>query len=236
MKSAAERRPSTALRWPGLSRASLRCKNRCLTLFATHYFELTALPAELDGCANVHFDAVEHRDGIVFLHAVEEGPANESYGLQVARLAGVPTTVIRGARTHLARLDHFTAHRDGDLFAAAAPHAGPAPAASALRDRLAAIDPDATVAARRARDALRAEAARGRRLKACRWSPPPSAAVSDGGRARRARGRAPFPPTWPAARRGSCNRSASVGRRADGSRRRTTLPSAMSVTVYTTPA
>jgi DNA mismatch repair protein MutS len=121
----------------------LALMNRCLTLFATHYFELTALPAELDGCANVHFDAVEHRDGIVFLHAVEEGPANESYGLQVARLAGVPTTVIRGARTHLARLDRFTAHRDGDLFAAAAPHTGPAPAASALRDRLAAIDPDA---------------------------------------------------------------------------------------------
>ena len=65
-------------------------KNRCLTLFATHYFELTALPAEIEGCANVHFDAVEHGDGIVFLHAVEEGPANQSYGLQVAQLAGVP--------------------------------------------------------------------------------------------------------------------------------------------------
>src|SRR5205814_985460 len=49
-------------------------KNRSLTMFATHYFELTALPAELDGCANVHFDAVEHRRSIVFLHAVEEGP------------------------------------------------------------------------------------------------------------------------------------------------------------------
>src|SRR5205823_6781063 len=59
-------------------------KNRCLTLFATHYFELTALPAELTGCANVHFDAVEHRNGIVFLHAVADGPANRSYGLQVA--------------------------------------------------------------------------------------------------------------------------------------------------------
>ena len=65
-------------------------KNRCLALFATHYFELTALPAEIDGCANLHFDAVEHADGIVFLHAAADGPANRSYGLQVAKLAGVP--------------------------------------------------------------------------------------------------------------------------------------------------
>ena len=56
-------------------------KNRCLALFATHYFELTALPAEIEGCANLHFDAVEHADGIVFLHAAEDGPANRSYGL-----------------------------------------------------------------------------------------------------------------------------------------------------------
>ena len=56
-------------------------KNRSLALFATHYFELTALPAEIEGCANVHFDAVEHADGIVFLHAVAEGPASRSYGL-----------------------------------------------------------------------------------------------------------------------------------------------------------
>ncbi|HEX3633853.1 MAG TPA: DNA mismatch repair protein MutS [Casimicrobiaceae bacterium] len=121
----------------------LALKNRCLTLFATHYFELTALPAELEACANVHFDAVEHKDGIVFLHAVEEGPANQSYGLQVARLAGVPATVVRGARTHLARLDHFSARRDGDLFAAIAPPADQAPADSSLRDRLNALDPDA---------------------------------------------------------------------------------------------
>ncbi|MGH8713073.1 MAG: MutS-related protein, partial [Casimicrobiaceae bacterium] len=121
----------------------LALANRCLTLFATHYFELTALPAEIDGCANVHFDAVEHKDGIVFLHAVEEGPANQSYGLQVARLAGVPATVIRAARTHLARLDRFSARRDGDLFATPAPDAGAAPGDAALRDRLAAIDPDA---------------------------------------------------------------------------------------------
>ena len=74
-------------------------KNRSLALFATHYFELTALPAEIDGCANLHFDAVEHADGIVFLHAAEDGPANRSYGLQVAKLAGVPADAIRQART-----------------------------------------------------------------------------------------------------------------------------------------
>ncbi len=130
-----------ALAWAIARELALR--NQCLTLFATHYFELTALPAELEACANVHFDAVEHKDGIVFLHAVEEGPANQSYGLQVARLAGVPATVIRGARTHLARLDNFSARRDGDLFGAIAPPADPAPADSGLRDRLKSLDPDA---------------------------------------------------------------------------------------------
>ncbi len=73
-------------------------KCRCHTLFATHYFELTALASEFKQVANVHLDAVEHKDRIVFLHAVEEGPANRSYGLQVAQLAGVPGTVIRAAR------------------------------------------------------------------------------------------------------------------------------------------
>jgi DNA mismatch repair protein MutS len=63
---------------------------RAFTLFATHYFELTALGAELEACANVHLDATEHGDALVFLHAVREGPANRSYGLAVAQLAGVP--------------------------------------------------------------------------------------------------------------------------------------------------
>ena len=67
---------------------------RAFTLFATHYFELTTLAAEVEGCANVHLDATEHGDGIVFLHAVKDGPANRSYGLQVAQLAGVPREVI----------------------------------------------------------------------------------------------------------------------------------------------
>jgi DNA mismatch repair protein MutS len=75
------------------------------TLFATHYFELTALADELPACANVHLDATEHGDQLVFLHAVREGPANQSYGLQVARLAGVPKPVISEARRYLQELE-----------------------------------------------------------------------------------------------------------------------------------
>jgi DNA mismatch repair protein MutS len=129
--------------------------NRSLTLFATHYFELTALPAELDGCANVHFDAVLHKDGIVFLHAVAEGPANQSYGLQVAKLAGVPAEAVRQARAFLSRLDQFSARRDtqGDLFGASAPQAEAAHPDAPLTDRLAALDPD-TLSPREAHAAL----------------------------------------------------------------------------------
>jgi DNA mismatch repair protein MutS len=79
--------------------------NRSFTLLATHYFELTSLANEIDGCANVHLDATEHRDGIVFLHAVKEGPASRSYGLAVAQLAGVPREVIAAAREYLAALE-----------------------------------------------------------------------------------------------------------------------------------
>jgi DNA mismatch repair protein MutS len=78
---------------------------RAFTLFATHYFELTTLAEEIDAVANVHLDAVEHGERIVFLHAVREGPANQSYGLQVAALAGVPRSVIDAARRRLAELE-----------------------------------------------------------------------------------------------------------------------------------
>src|SRR4029077_1376046 len=78
---------------------------RAFTLFATHYFELTTLALEVEGCANVHLDATEHGDGIVFLHAVKDGPANRSYGLQVAQLAGVPLPVIAAARGYLEALE-----------------------------------------------------------------------------------------------------------------------------------
>lgn len=75
------------------------------TLFATHYFELTQLAGKIPGVANVHLDATEYQDDIVFLHAVQEGPANRSYGLQVAKLAGIPAPVIELARHELALLE-----------------------------------------------------------------------------------------------------------------------------------
>ncbi len=137
-----------ALAWAIAHRLAER--NRCLSLFATHYFELTALAAEIEGCANVHFDAAEHKDGIVFLHAVAEGPANRSYGLQVAKLAGVPAETVRQAKAHLARLDQFSARNaaQDDLFSGAA--VGGAvivPAADAratdVFEKLLALDPDA---------------------------------------------------------------------------------------------
>lgn len=78
---------------------------RAFTLFATHYFELTTLAQEVAGCANVHLDATEHGDQLVFLHAVKAGPANRSYGLQVAALAGVPREVIVQARRNLEALE-----------------------------------------------------------------------------------------------------------------------------------
>jgi DNA mismatch repair protein MutS len=84
----------------------LASKVRAFTLFATHYFELTVLPETLDNIANVHLDAVEHEHGIVFMHAVKEGPANQSYGLQVAALAGVPDNVIAKAKEKLRQLEN----------------------------------------------------------------------------------------------------------------------------------
>jgi DNA mismatch repair protein MutS len=95
--------------------------SRSFTLFATHYFELTQLPEAHPSAANVHLSAVEHKDSIVFLHAVQDGPASQSYGLQVAQLAGVPPAVIRAARKHLARLESqaLDATPQLDLFAPA---------------------------------------------------------------------------------------------------------------------
>jgi len=81
-------------------------KTQAFTLFATHYFELTALADEHKAIHNVHLDAMEHGDSIVFLHAVKDGPANQSYGLQVAALAGVPRSVIDKAKTKLQQLEN----------------------------------------------------------------------------------------------------------------------------------
>jgi DNA mismatch repair protein MutS len=94
---------------------------RCYCLFATHYFELTRLNAELSNLANVHLDAVEMKDKIIFLHKLEPGPANQSYGLQVAQLAGVPKSIVRVAKKQLGELENQQAahHPQGDLFAVA---------------------------------------------------------------------------------------------------------------------
>lgn len=75
------------------------------TLFATHYFEITSLPERISAMANVHLDATEHHDNIVFLHNIRTGPANKSYGLQVAKLAGIPQPVLDCAKLQLARLE-----------------------------------------------------------------------------------------------------------------------------------
>jgi DNA mismatch repair protein MutS len=114
------------------------------TMFATHYFELTALAQELPACRNVHLDATEHDGELVFLHAVKPGPANQSYGLQVAALAGVPGSVIRRARAYLQSLESMqVAHENsaqGQLpLAVESPtESVPDPVRSAIED----LDPD----------------------------------------------------------------------------------------------
>ena len=129
--------------------------SRSFTLFATHYFELTQLPDAHPAASNVHLSAVEHKDSIVFLHAVQPGPASQSYGLQVAQLAGVPQPVIRAARKHLATLEAHSIQstRQFDLFATGTADAGQAEEQldktaadetnAAVTDALAGIDPDA---------------------------------------------------------------------------------------------
>ncbi|VTU05697.1 DNA mismatch repair protein MutS [Actinobacillus porcinus] len=84
-------------------------KIRSLTLFATHYFELTTLPEQIAGTANVHLDALEHNNSIAFMHSVQEGAASKSYGLAVAALAGVPQNVIKLAKQKLAYLEKVSA-------------------------------------------------------------------------------------------------------------------------------
>lgn len=85
--------------------AEYLAKLKAFTLFATHYFELTTLPETLLNVANVHLKAAEYNDTIAFLHHVIEGPASQSYGLAVAKLAGVPQAVINRAKEHLAKLE-----------------------------------------------------------------------------------------------------------------------------------
>ena len=147
--------------WDGLALArasavALATVNRAFALFATHYFELTELAAAFDGIANVHLDAVEYGEQLVFMHAVKDGPANRSFGLQVAALAGLPRAVIADAKRTLLALEsgastvpaiepNVSAQPQLGLFAPPLP--------SAAEEALRAIDPDA-LSPREALDAL----------------------------------------------------------------------------------
>ncbi len=122
----------------------LIAKTKSLTLFATHYFELTELANEFSSCLNHHVSVVEHGDKVVFLHEVKAGPASRSYGIDVAKLAGLPAEVIRDARRELERLEKERTHEapQADLFAAAPVTLDEALATSPLIDAIKAIDAD----------------------------------------------------------------------------------------------
>jgi DNA mismatch repair protein MutS len=126
----------------------LAAATRAFTLFATHYFELTALAETLPGVANVHLDAAEYSsdkgDRLVFLHHVKSGPANRSYGLQVASLAGVPQAVIRNARIYLQQLENRAPAPTATVAVAAQPQLSlfEAPPSATLK-LLDTLDPDA---------------------------------------------------------------------------------------------
>ncbi len=143
-----------ALAWAVATELAMQV--RAMTLFATHYFELTRLADDHEGIATVHLTAREHGDRIVFLHSVREGPASQSYGLQVARLAGLPHDVLARARDHLERLEAEAERAESaqlSLFSAPrrkAPEPGePDPVARMLEQ----LDPD-TLSPREALDAI----------------------------------------------------------------------------------
>jgi DNA mismatch repair protein MutS len=127
-------------------------RTKAFTLFATHYFELTALAEDLTACNNVHLDATEHDGQLVFLHAVKTGPANQSYGLQVAALAGVPKDVIRRAKIYLKTLEsqqvlnYDSPQAQLDLSVSE-------PADDPIRNAVDALDPD-SMSPREALDAI----------------------------------------------------------------------------------
>jgi DNA mismatch repair protein MutS len=137
----------------GAIASQLHDRNKAFTLFATHYFELTEFPVRHDRAINVHVSAVESGHDIVFLHAIDPGPASRSYGVQVARLAGMPASLVRQARATLEALEaqQKAGQAQVDLFAA--PPEAHAPEPSAVEAALARIDPDA-LTPREALDAL----------------------------------------------------------------------------------
>ncbi|WP_105884437.1 DNA mismatch repair protein MutS [Cronobacter malonaticus] len=122
---------------------SLANRIKALTLFATHYFELTQLPEKMEGVANVHLDAIEHGDTIAFMHSVQDGAASKSYGLAVAALAGVPKEVIKRARQKLRELESLSGNAaatqvDGTQMSLLAAAEETSPAVEALEN----LDPD----------------------------------------------------------------------------------------------
>ncbi|VUD51883.1 DNA mismatch repair protein MutS [Thalassocella blandensis] len=135
-----------SLAWASVEHLAKKLK--AFTLFATHYFEITALPDTLEGVVNIHLDATEHNDNIVFLHNIQRGPASKSYGLQVAKLAGIPAQVIADAKTQLQLLENGSKAQEksvpvpasskpifqGELFAAGNP--------SEAEEKLKSIKPD----------------------------------------------------------------------------------------------
>ena len=120
----------------------LHDRTRAFTLFATHYFELTELPVKHERASNMHVSAAESGDDIVFLHELQAGPASRSYGVQVARLAGMPASLLRQARATLEALETSKHAADAqiDLFAAPPPRAEAEP--SELERKVAALEPD----------------------------------------------------------------------------------------------
>ena len=137
----------------GAIASQLHDKNRAFTLFATHYFELTEFPAMHPRAQNMHVSAVEAGHDIVFLHTIEPGPASRSYGVQVARLAGMPAALVRQARATLEALEAKARAGDVQVDLFAAPPAAAAPEPSAVDAALASINPDA-LTPREALDAL----------------------------------------------------------------------------------
>ena len=126
----------------GAIASQLHDRNKCFTLFATHYFELTEFPKKHERAINLHVGAVESGHDIVFLHQIEPGPASRSYGVQVARLAGMPAALIRQARATLEALEAKAESGQAQVDLFAAPPAAPAAEPSALERTLAGIDPD----------------------------------------------------------------------------------------------
>jgi DNA mismatch repair protein MutS len=127
----------------GAIATQLHDKTQAFTLFATHYFELTEFPATHHAAMNVHVSATEAGRDIVFLHAIEPGPASRSYGIQVARLAGMPAAVVNQARHTLEALESHATQSQAQVDLFAAPPAIENVAVHAVDTALAAINPDA---------------------------------------------------------------------------------------------